>query len=402
MEIIKPGTNFDFLGKRRTAITVSVAVIALVLALLPFRINFGVDFAGGTEIEVKFSESVAAKDVREKIEAAGFHDASVQQIGDVTENSFLVRVSRVSILSDEQAATFRQTLEEKLAQYGVGSIELDEHVGDRVDVTTERAVPLDVLRGAAQVAGVELVHGEESVRDLTRAGQPAYQILTQSLSSKVSESLTAAFGEENVDVRRVEYVGPQVGQQLRNRGIMAVLLSMVAILLYIGFRFDLRFAPGAVVALAHDVAVVLGYWVVTGREFNLTSIAVLLTALGYSVNDTIVVFDRVREVLARKNGKSLLENINIATNEALGRTIITSLVTGLSLVGLMIFTSGSLFDFAAAMLVGIIAGTYSSVFVAGPVAIGVEHWMEKREAQKKAIAAATAGKPAPKRAAHAD
>ncbi|HEY0839211.1 MAG TPA: protein translocase subunit SecF, partial [Vulgatibacter sp.] len=168
---------------------------------------------------------------------------------------------------------------------------------------------------------------------------------------------------------------------------------------YIAFRFDLRFAPGAIVSLIHDVAVVLGYWVVTGREFNLTSIAVLLTALGYSVNDTIVVFDRVREVLARKNGKTLLENINIATNEALGRTVITSLVTGLSLIGLMIFTSGSLFDFAAAMLIGIIAGTYSSVFIAGPVAIGVEHWMEKREAQKKALAGS---KPAPKRPAHAD
>ncbi|HWV37671.1 MAG TPA: protein translocase subunit SecF [Vulgatibacter sp.] len=401
MELIRPGTNFDFLGKRRTAITISVAVIVAVLALLPFRINFGVDFAGGTEIEVKFSEAVEGKDVRERIEEAGFHDASVQQIGAVEENSFLVRVSRVSILTAEQTEIFRRTLEEKLGEYGVVSIEFDEHVADRVDVQTERAVPLEVFRDAAGVAGVQLAHGEEAVRDLTRAGQPAYQLLTQGLSDKVSESLHAAFGEENVDVRRVEYVGPQVGQQLRNRGIMAVLLSMVAILIYIAFRFDVRFAPGAVVALVHDIAIVLGYWVVTGREFNLTSIAVLLTAIGYSVNDTIVVFDRVREVLARKNGKSLLENINIATNEALGRTVITSLVTALSLLGLMIFTSGSLFDFAVAMLIGIIAGTYSSVFIAGPVALSVEHWMEKREAQKKALAAATA-KQAPKRAAHAD
>jgi len=400
MELIKPGTNIDFLGKRRTLITISMAIIGVVLVLLPFRINFGVDFAGGTEIEVKFSEAVEAKDVRQKIEAAGFHDAAVQQFGDKSENSFLIRVSRVSILTPEQAETLRTTLQQKLAEYGVGAVDFDEHVGDRVDVQTEKPVPLDVLRSAAQTAGVQLAHGEESVRDLTRAGQPSYQILTQGLSEKVSEALTSSFGQDKVEVRRVEYVGPQVGQQLRNRGVMAVLLSMVAILLYIAFRFDLRFAPGAVVGLFHDVAIVLGYWVVSGREFNLTSIAVILTVIGYSVNDTIVVFDRVREVLARKNGKTLLENINLATNEALGRTIITSLVTALSLVGLMIFTTGSLFDFAAAMLIGIIAGTYSSVFVAGPIAVAVDHFLEKRAADKKALG--SAGKTAAKRTAHAD
>ncbi|AKU89886.1 protein translocase subunit SecF [Vulgatibacter incomptus] len=401
MELIKPGTNFDFLGKRRLLITISLALIAGVLVLLPFRINFGVDFAGGTEIEVKFNQPVSAKDVRLKIEEAGFHDASVQQFGTAEENSFLVRVQRVSILSHEQAEALRQNLEKELAAYGVESVDFDEHVGDRVDIRTERPVPLEALRGAATGTGVHLSQTSEPIRDLTRAGQPAYQVLTQGLSDKVSEALRASFGEDTVDVRRVEYVGPQVGQQLRNRGIMAVLLSMVAILLYIAFRFDLRFAPGAVVGLFHDVAVVLGYWVVTGREFNLTSIAVILTVVGYSVNDTIVVFDRVREVLARNNGKSLLENINIATNEALGRTVITSGVTALSLVGLLIFTSGSLFDFAAAMLVGIIAGTYSSVFISGPVAVWIDHWMQKRDAQKAALAGTTRG--ATKRApAHAD
>lgn len=399
MELIKPGTNFDFLGKRRLLVTISLAIIGAVLIALPFRINFGVDFAGGTEIEVKFAQAVEAKDVREKIEAAGFHDASVQQFGDKSEHSFLVRVSRVSILTEEQAQVLRSTIQDRLGTYGVTAVDFDEHVGDRVDVQTERAVPLNVLKEAAETAGVHLAPGGEPVRDLTRGGQFSYQILTQGLSDKVTEALHASFGQDNVDVRRVEYVGPQVGQQLRNRGIMAVLLSMGAILLYIAFRFDLRFAPGAVVALFHDVAIVLGYWVVSGREFNLTSIAVILTVIGYSVNDTIVVFDRVREVLARKNGKTLMENINLATNEALGRTIITSLVTALSLIGLMIFTSGSLFDFAAAMLIGIIAGTYSSVFVAGPIAVSVEHSMEKREAAKKAAAGS---KPAAKRAAHAE
>lgn len=385
MEIIKPGTRIDFMAKRRLLVSISIATILLVLALLPSRINFGVDFAGGTEIEVKFAQAVDAKEVREQIEAAGFPDASVQQFGDASENSFLVRVQRISILSDEQAAALEKTVETELAAFGLLEFKVDEHVGDKIDLRTEKAVPLEELHRVARQAGVQLVQTGEPIRDLSRGGQPAYQILTQGLSDKVTESLHAAFGEEQVDVRRVEYVGPQVGQQLRNRGIMAVLLAAGAILLYIAFRFDVRFAPAAVLALFHDVAVVLAYWVVTGREFNLTSIAVLLTALGYSVNDTIVVFDRLREVLARKTGKSFEECINIAVNESLSRTIMTSIVTGLSLVGLMIFTTGSLFDFAGAMLVGIVAATYSSIYICGPVALWVHKKLEEKEAQKKAL-----------------
>src|SRR5690606_39703529 len=154
-------------------------------------------------------------------------------------------------------------------------------------------------------------------RNLTRGGQPSYQFVLQGLSDKVAGTLTDAFGEDKVEVRRVEFVGPQVGKQLRNRGIMAVLLSMAAIVLYVLFRFDVRFAPGTLLGLLHDVAVVMGYWVVTGREFNLTSIAALLTVVGYSVNATVVIFDRVREVAVRRKGLGLYGTINAAINETL-------------------------------------------------------------------------------------
>lgn len=386
MEIIKPGTQFDFLGVRRTALTVSGILVLLIWILVPFRLNLGVDFAGGTEIEVRFTEPVSAADVRRNVEGAGFADASVQQLGAEEENTFLVRVERVAILSDEQMASIRANLESALASHGLVSIVFDEQVGDRIDVRTERPVPHEVLRDAVtSVEGVRLRTTGEAIRDLSRAGQPSYQILTQSLSDRVSDALEKAFGPENVDVRRVEFVGPQVGEQLRNQGIMAVLLAMIAILLYVAFRFQPKYAPGGVIALFHDVSIVMGYYVLTGAEFNLTSVAVLLTIIGYSINDTIVIFDRVREIESRKTGKPLYDILNQANNESLSRTIITSLLTALSLLGLLIFAGGTtLWDFAAALLFGLVAGTYSTIFIAGPFALWLDKWFQKREAEQKA------------------
>lgn len=390
MEIIKPGTNFDFLGVRKTALTVSAIIILAIIALIPFRLNMGVDFAGGTEIQVKFNQPVSAADVRKNVEAAGFHDANVQQFGDKSENSFLVRVERISILTPEQSAAVRDSLQSALAPYGVQAIDFDENVGDRIDVRTEKPAPVQEIRAAVEKTGVQLRGGADAVRDLTRAGQPAYQVLTQGLGDKVSGALAQAFGADKVQVERVEYVGPQVGHELRNRGIMAVLLSLLAILIYVAFRFQPKYAPGGVMALLHDVAIVMGFYVVSGREFNLTSIAVILTIVGYSINDTIVIFDRVREVEGRKTGQSLYQILNDANNESLSRTIVTSLVTALSLIGLLIFGVGTIWDFAAAMLVGLVSGTYSTIFVAGPFALWIDAWTKKREAQKKALAA-TAG-----------
>ncbi len=391
MEIIKPGTKFDFLGKRKIALTFSAIACALIWILVPFRLNLGVDFAGGTEIEVKFTEPTSAEVVRERVEAAGFADASVQQYGDADENSFLIRVERVSVLSPEQAAALRTSLETQLQPYGVRSIDFDPNIGAQVDIRTEKPVPLDTLRTAVGQANVQLAPTAEPIRDLTRAEQPSYQLLIQGLSDKVSASLRQAFGEGKVEVRRVEYVGPQVGKELRNRGIMAVLLSMGAILLYVAFRFQPKFAPGGVIALFHDVTFVMAYYVVTGAEFNLTSIAVVLTIVGYSINDTIVIFDRVREVEGRKTGKSLTEIINAALNETLSRTILTTALTAFSLLGLLVYAPGTLFDFAAAMLVGLISGTYSTIYIAGPFAIWIDNWLKKRE-----LAQAAAGKLPPK------
>ena len=189
-------------------------------------------------------------------------------------------------------------------------------------------------------------------------------------------------------MRRVDYVGPQVGKQLRNRGIMALLYSMLAILIYVAFRFDFKFGPGALLAMLHDVIMVAGYFLVTPRASSTSpSIAALLTIVGYSVNDTIVIYDRIREDDgASTRASRCAEVINIAVNDTLAPHHPHLGVTALSLIGLLIFGVGEIFDFAMAMLVGIVVGTYSSVYIASPLTI----WLDERAAREAGPPAAAA------------
>jgi preprotein translocase subunit SecF len=186
------------------------------------------------------------------------------------------------------------------------------------------------LKAAVEASGT----GVKEVRELGEtSGVFDYQVVSAGMSEKVQQALRAGMEGAQFEVRRVDYVGPQVGKQLRNKGIMALLYAMLAILLYVAFRFDLKFGPGALLAMLHDVVMVAGYFLVTRREFNLTSIAVLLTVLGYSINDTIVIYDRIREEMVKYKGKPLPEIINIAVNDTLSRTLLTGGVTALSLIG---------------------------------------------------------------------
>src|SRR5207248_8327918 len=198
------------------------------------------------------------------------------------------------------------------------------------------------------------------------------------------------YGQDQVDVVRTDYVGPQVGKQLRIDGILAVVYAIGMILIYVGFRFEFRFSPGVVIALVHDAIITMGFFLVSRHEFNLTSVTVILTVVGYSVNDTIVVYDRIRENAKRHKGRALRDIVNLSINEMLGRTILTSGATALSLLGLILYGVGTIQDFALAMLVGIISGTYSTWYIASPMTI----WLEEHMAQRKAVEAA---KPKPKK-----
>lgn len=375
MQILKNKTNFDFIGKRKPAIFISTLInLAILVGIATVGFNYGVDFAGGTVVELKFNHPVTAAEVRERAQKGGLHDVSVQNIGSADENAFLLRMGGVTQLNEENAAKAKTAIE---SLGTVRNVYADLSNGI---INFRSATPLtaELIKKTVEDSGT----GVQEVRVLgeNQGGTGVdYQVVASGMADKVFSALNEGLEKPDFEQRRVDYVGPQVGKQLRNRGVMALLYSMVAILIYVAFRFDFKFGPGALLAMLHDVIMVAGYYLVSRREFNLTAIAALLTIVGYSVNDTIVIYDRIREDMAKYKGKPLAEVINIAINDTLGRTILTSGTTALSLIGLLIFGVGEIFDFAMAMLVGILVGTYSSVYIASPLTI----WLDERAAAKE-------------------
>jgi preprotein translocase subunit SecF len=377
MHIIKGKTNFDFIGKRKIALFISsVLNISILVGIAIFGFNFGVDFAGGTLVEVKFGATTTAEQVREGAVKGGLKEPTVQAIGD--PGNFILRMGGVTQLTAESEAAAEAAIR------GLGEVvaftkNLDTGI---INVRFKSTVDPEAIKQAVISSGT-------GVTEVSKLGEFDYQVKAEGMAARVTTALKAGLPGQEFEVRRTDYVGPQVGKQLRNRGITAILWSMLFILIYVAFRFDLKFGPGALLSMLHDVVMVAGYFLVTRREFNLTSIAVLLTIIGYSINDTIVIYDRIREEMVRYKGKPLPEIINIAVNDTLARTILTSGVTALSLIGLLVFGVGEIFDFAAAMLVGIIVGTYSSVYIASPLVI----WLDEREHEKESHGGAQA-KPA--------
>src|SRR5712671_1720270 len=383
-ELIKPGTNHDFVKYRRVAVTFSLIVNALILigAIVWPRLNYGVDFAGGTELQVKFDKEVAAGDVREVVSQAGFGEPTVQEYGNKRDNQFLIRVERIALLTPEAAAKLKQEVAQDLAQAQLTSFHFDPEVGDKLDFLFKKPVDPAALRAAVEKAGVQT----KEVRALTsrESQDQEYTVIAQGPGDKIGSALREKYGQDQVEVVRTDYVGPQVGKQLRIDGILAVVYAIGMILIYVGFRFDFRFSPGVVIALVHDAIITLGFFLVSRHEFNLTSVTVILTVVGYSVNDTIVIYDRIRENAKKFKGMPLRDLINRSINEMLGRTILTSGATALSLLGLIVYGVGTIQDFALAMLVGIISGTYSTWYIASPMTI----WLEEHMAHRKAIEAA--------------
>ncbi|UCG14172.1 MAG: protein translocase subunit SecF [Deltaproteobacteria bacterium] len=341
MEFIKPDIDIDFVGRRKIAFLLSLGMILIGLAALLWRGTslYGIDFAGGTVIQVRFSNPTSAAEIKEGLRNVGLERSAVQRFGGEGESSFLIRT--------------------------------------------------DISRS-------ELAN----------------------LSQEVRQSLEQVYGKDEVVIERVEMVGPKVGQDLRQKALLAIYYALLFIAIYISGRFEVKWMPalimagalilgvyilrtvgmsipmlilaalvitmaccwvlrlkyalGAVTALIHDVMITVGAFAITNKEFDLTVVAALLTIIGYSLNDTIIVFDRIRENLRSARRRDFSEVVNSSINQTLSRTILTSGTTLVVVTALFILGGAVIHDFAFALIIGVVVGTYSSIFVASPVLIAWE------------------------------
>ena len=392
MNIFPQTPNFDILGQRKFWYAISIALTLATFATpLVKKPNWGVDFAGGTELQIQFKGDVDPGQIREAIEAAGVVDPSVQLFGDAENHEFLVRVRRATLFSNEE---FAKSVEPKIRGAlsgladGKEGLSYNEDEGDQVTIRakTDGSLTTDAVRKAFEDGGFRL----QDVRAITDG--TLYSVLFRGVSDKVETALTEKFGSlrpDNGFTRRVEQVGASVGSELKVSAIKALFLSILLILLYIGFRFDFAFATGAVISLAHDAVIVVGYYLLTGAELNTSTIAAVLTIVGYSVNDTVIIYDRIRENMQKHKGRDLYRLINDSINETLSRTIITHFTVMLALSGLIFFTVGSLREFSLAMFVGVITGTYSSIYVASPLVIWIEDVIKARKEAAEAASKST-------------
>jgi preprotein translocase subunit SecF len=302
MELVKPGINMNFVGAMRWAVIFSTILTVLCIVSFIWKgFNYGIDFAGGTLVQIKFKQETSTDGIRKVLTDIGIKDSIIQPFG-----------------------------------------------------------PHEVV-----------VRTAESTSDL------------KGLSTKIGDALNATFGKDAFEVQRVEVVGPKVGKDLTKKAILAVIFSWIGMLAYIAFRFELRYAVGGIVGVIHDVIVVMGIFSIFNIEFTLTIVAALLTIIGYSIHDTIVVFDRVRENIRKDIKKDLRTVMNDSVNQTLSRTILTSFTVVLVVAILFIFGGAVIHDFAFALLVGVIFGTYSSVFIASPVVLAWEHYWPTRGKRKK-------------------
>ena len=363
MEFIKPGTYIDFMKYRGPVITVLgiMATLSLISLFYPGP-NYGIDFAGGTVVQLAFNGDTSPAEVRQALVDSGYSRPDVISVED-RPNEYIIRVSEVSSLPTDQVEKIRESVESALGEGVLQEMKVSPG-GDKITLRVAGPVEEQQLQEALVLGGANV----RSVSLLTGSRDPRYEAQLVGVADELSIQLQEKFGDRApTGALRVEWVGPKAGEQLRDAAIQSLLYAIAFIMLYVAFRFDLRFAPGGVIAMFHDALITLGIYVLLQKEVNLTTVAALLTIMGYSINDTIVVFDRIRENMVRVRDKSLRELINISTSQMLSRTIVTSLTTLLSVSAFFFLGTGVIRDIAFALGIGIMIGTLSSIFIAAPI-----------------------------------
>jgi len=365
--------NIDFMGKFKLfGIISSVAVTLSLIVFFAMGLNYGVDFAGGTEIQIKV-DGMNNQELRTI--ASEFGSVDIQEF-EGRDNEFLLRFLNISTVDDAVINSFVEEVKNEFSSSKMTKKHFDSQVGDRVEVWFENEIDMEKLSSM----GLNHKIPATGKIEYKKVGERhIYRIMLEGLTTKILSSIKEKSGKEP-ELMRVELVGPKVGEKLRFSAFQAVLYSLIAILIYIAVRFNFQFAPGAVISLAHDVMITLGIFSVFRIPFDLTIVAALLTIVGYSLNDTIVIYDRIRENWNNpKKGATVIEKINTSINETLSRTLLTSITTLIVLVALLIFGGGTISGFALAMTMGVVVGTYSSIFIASPVTVLIEKYMGKEK-----------------------
>ncbi len=380
-EIVKSDANFPFVPKQRMFVGVSVVlVVASILAVIFIGPTYGIDFKGGSDIILHFDQDVPAKEVRKAAAEAGLPDAQVQRYGEKGQHTFMLQTRAVSVMDESK----NQQVKKNLA--GLGTLKdwnWDIAQPNRAEATYAQPVDTAKIKDALQKTGLQNVQ----VKDASIEGIHRYKVRFEDLQNYVTRAFSKHFPKAfnpSHGVERMETVGSRVGAQFRNSGIKSLLIALFFIMIYVGFRFDIRYAPSGVVALIHDALITVGFFTVFHLEISLPIVAALLTIIGYSINDTIVVFDRIRENLeSAPPDETIEETANRSINETLSRTIMTSLTTLLAVIAIAILGGGLIQDFAVALIVGIVVGTYSSIFIATPLMLRLDAFFKTRREAKE-------------------
>ena len=370
MEFIRPGTYIDFMRHRRPVIAVSLLLVAASIASVVWPgPNYGIDFRGGTELQLKFQGDVDSGEIRQTLESLGYERPDVVAVEE-SPNEFMIRVQEVSSLPEEQVSAIESAIASTLADVETNEMKVSPG-GDKITFRFSGPVEPETIRGTLEAQGV----GVRAVNQFGQTDDNRYEAHLTGVADEIVDQLGEELGARGPEApRRVEWVGPKAGAQLRDAAIKAMLYAIAFIMVYVAFRFDLRFAPGGVLAMMHDAIITVGIYVLVQKEVNLTTVAALLTIIGYSINDTIVVFDRIRENMGRLRDRSLSELINISTSQMLSRTIVTSGTTLMSVSAFFIWGTAVIQDIAFALFIGILIGTYSSIYIAAPAT----EWMDRR------------------------
>lgn len=396
MQLFPVGRIYDFWAQRRLFFVVSFGLTFLSLFLLAaggrYRLpapQYGTDFKGGTEIEVAFLKDTSTAEIRKAAKESGFPAAEVIPVDDPkTRNRFLLRVEQVSTIDQAKRTEIERALcyERHTADCPPERVSAEVKPspgGDKIAIRFHAAPDLNWVRDRlASVRGIELRAGANNP-SLQSARDNRVEVQLKSKGDQLLDALRLRLGADRVPAQalRVEWIGPKAGAQLRDAAVQSLAIALIFIMIYIAFRFDLRFAPGAVFSLAHDAIGTVGILILLGRELNLITVAAVLTIVGYSVNDTVVVYDRVRENIPRLRGSSFVHIINASISEMLGRTILTSSTVVMSMLAFFIWGTGTLKDFSLSLIIGVILGTYSSIYVALPLT----EWLDRRFFSKMQI-----------------